>query len=261
MKPTVNDPMKRTVNRAAEAMSTQDVYRHNPWRAPGTAAVVDACGMAGGSPHSGPEWANYTTTKYAKQGDKGSAVLPEVPSATVWKRGQYAEATWQVTANHGGGYQYRLCPAGSALTEECFQKMPLQFGNKQFLVWNDGTRKQIEPVYVKEGTTPKGSTWVLNPIPPRCLSGECREGKKCAPLPEGEAGTPCDDTPEPSFDPPCDETGNQGRCSGNQPSKGGTTVAVVDWLEIPKNIEPGKYVLGWRWDCEATAQVWSACSD
>jgi hypothetical protein len=26
-------------------------------------------------------------------------------------------------------------------------------------------------------------------------------------------------------------------------------------------LPPGQYVLGWRWDCEATAQVWSSCSD
>ena len=34
-------------------------------------------------------------------------------------------------------YQYRLCPAGSELTEECFQKTPLEFDRtKQTLVWN-----------------------------------------------------------------------------------------------------------------------------
>jgi hypothetical protein len=25
--------------------------------------------------------------------------------------------------------------------------------------------------------------------------------------------------------------------------------------------DQGKYVLGWRYDCEATAQVWSNCAD
>jgi hypothetical protein len=32
-------------------------------------------------------------------------------------------------------------------------------------------------------------------------------------------------------------------------------------LLIPKALTPGKYVLGWRYDCEATAQVWSNCAD
>jgi hypothetical protein len=38
---TNNDPMHRTVNRNATAGSEQDIYRHNPWRAPGNAPVAD----------------------------------------------------------------------------------------------------------------------------------------------------------------------------------------------------------------------------
>ena len=29
----------------------------------------------------------------------------------------------------------------------------------------------------------KGSTWAMNPIPPRCLGGGCREGSGCTPCP------------------------------------------------------------------------------
>ena len=29
-------------------MVVQDAYRYNPWRAPGYAPVIDACGQAGG---------------------------------------------------------------------------------------------------------------------------------------------------------------------------------------------------------------------
>ena len=35
---------------------------------------------------------------------------------------------------------------------------------------------------------------------------------------------------------------------------------AVDVLEVPA-LPAGEYVLGWRWDCEATAQVWSNCAD
>ena len=28
-----------------------------------------------------------------------------------------------------------------------------------------------------------------------------------------------------------------------------------------KGLKPGKYVLGWRYDCEETAQVWQNCAD
>ena len=38
-------------------------------------------------------------------------------------------------------------------------------------------------------------------------------------------------------------------------------VSVVDTLLIPNHLTPGKYVLGWRLDCEATAQIWSNCAD
>ena len=38
-----------SVNRDAEPGSVDDIYQHNPWRAPGAAAVADACGLAGGT--------------------------------------------------------------------------------------------------------------------------------------------------------------------------------------------------------------------
>ena len=37
------------------------------------------------------------------------------------------KVAWGIAANHGGGYQYRLCPADADPTEECFQKTPLDF--------------------------------------------------------------------------------------------------------------------------------------
>ena len=39
-------------NRGVEALTKDDIYQWNPWRAPGSAPVYDPCGMAGGS----PEW-------------------------------------------------------------------------------------------------------------------------------------------------------------------------------------------------------------
>lgn len=241
-------------------LSELDVYQHNPWRAPGFAPVTDACGMAGATPVDESEWGWYDTTIYAKKGDKGTEVLPEYPSGTVWVAGGQGETTWQISANHGGGYSYRLCPASEPLTEECFQKHPLDFVGPQRLVNKLGEQIEINGTYVTEGTKPAGSMWALNPIPPRCLSGDCREGKACVPVTEdplcasGDC-TPCDDTPEPAFEPPCDEA-TFGTCSGNEYG-----VAVVDMVQIPADLLPGKYVLGWRWDCEATAQIWSNCAD
>ena len=57
---------------------------------------------------------------------------------------------WQITANHGGGYQYRLCPINEELTEECFQKHPLDFiKGSQYLQWNNGSRLHIKGMSVK----------------------------------------------------------------------------------------------------------------
>ena len=40
------------------------------------------------------------------------------------------------------------------------------------------------------------------------------------------------------------------------------TVGVIsDHVLIPGNLTAGEYVLGWRWDCEETAQVWQNCAD
>jgi hypothetical protein len=35
----------------------------------------------------------------------------------------------------------------------------------------------------------------------------------------------------------------------------------VDTLMVPADLVPGDYVLGWRWDCEQTPQIWASCSD
>jgi len=79
---------------------------------------------------------------------------------------------WGITANHGGGYQYRLCPADQDPTEACFQKHVLPFvGDKQWLQYGDGqdvnNRTEIPVVEVSgDKVVPAGSKWRRNPIPP-----------------------------------------------------------------------------------------------
>jgi hypothetical protein len=36
---------------------------------------------------------------------------------------------------------------------------------------------------------------------------------------------------------------------------------IVDEVTIPKHLAEGEYVLGWRWDCEQSPQVWASCAD
>jgi hypothetical protein len=63
------------------------------------------------------------------------------------------------------------------------------------------------------------------------------------------------------FPPVCPDTGEY-RCQGmTDGSSAQPDFEIVDRLEIPQGLAPGKYVLGWRWDCEESNQIWQSCSD
>ena len=269
----------RSLNRASEFGSEYDIYRHNPWRAPGNAPTAGACGLAGGSPYAaqGLEAGDYTTTVYAHHGMNGTDLGP-LPSGSqaTWTLGGEAEVTWQISNNHGGGYSYRLCPAETPLSEACFQQTQLDFvTEKQAVYFKNGTVVPVQGQFVTEGTTPKGSMWSMIPIPSDCLGNRCIPGpndtdatpNKCLPGEDHNIdgvclpcpGTPgsdcsrCDDncqSGKPAFEPPCPG------CHGNRHD-----IAVRDFVKVPQGLAPGKYVLGFRYDCEATAQVWNSCSD
>lgn len=259
------------MNRGAVAGSVNDSYRLNPWRAPGHAPVTDACGMAGGTlkAHEGPGDAVFHDTEFARMGDLGSRVLKSAPSGTVWTVGAQVEVSWGIRYNHGGGYQYRLCPAGEDLTEACFRRNPLDFvRNKQALEWKNGTRLAINGTFVDKGTLPAGSTWAMNPIPRIDFnsdgSGQPMGFTGCT-FAHGEVvGSACR-----QFAPPCawdhswySQPGRmhsvdvEGACSGDW-----TGGVIVDQVIIPADLAPGDYVLGWRWDCEESSQVWASCAD
>merc|ERR1712224_988180 len=37
--------------------------------------------------------------------------------------------------------------------------------------------------------------------------------------------------------------------------------SIGDKVIIPEDLEEGEYMLGWRWDCEESTQVWQNCAD
>ena len=142
------------------------------------------------------------------------------------------------------------------------------------MVFQNGTVLPIKGAFVSEGTYPAGSMWSMIPLPPtalgprcipgpndtnatvnRCLPGETRTmAGPCKPCPQtpGSDCSRCDNNWDgtPAFTPPCDG------CKGST-----HTHAIRDFVKVPTHLKPGKYVLGWRYDCEATAQVWSNCAD
>jgi len=251
MNATINDPKYRTLNRAVPAGSEEDWSRWNPWRAPGNAPVWDPCGRAGGASHPTPGHGEFTNTSYAKFGDLGSA-LPYYPTGTVWEAGSAVETMQAIRANHGGGYQYRLCPRGRESSEACFQETPMDFADSSSLMLSNGTMIKLQSTFVSEGTLPKGGTWQMLPIPDTHHV-----------IPSGSKA-PAEDW---TFPPPCYEPRyvekvplgalDEGRCSGQWISN----ITIYDQLRVPTHLPPGEYVLSLRWDCETSAQIWQSCAD
>lgn len=256
------------MNVNAVAGSAEDVFRFNPWRAPGAAPVQDSCGIAGGSDkvHQG-DAALFRDTQFAKLSDHGSKVLKPLRTGVVWLPGSIVEVAWAIRYNHGGGYSYRLCPASEPLTEECFRKIHLNFTGMPSLRWNDGKELFYKGMYLTKGTSPPGSMWARNQIPRIDDSGDDSgepwdRRKLCQ---DGAVGKACR-----AFEPICEEASPpwhkiepgarhsdvEGFCSGDW-----TGGMLVDRLQIPEWLPAGEYVLGWRWDCEETAQVWTNCAD
>jgi hypothetical protein len=237
---TLCDPAKRTVNTNATCGADDDWYYYSPWRRPGNAPVFDSCGMAGGhAPPDGGFGGIYVNTTHAHLGDKGSVVLPVHKTGTTWTAGSVVEVAWTIEANHGGGYIYRLARADGVLTEDEFNKIPLPFVGQQQFRWNGGKRTlNFTGTYVSEGTTPLGSVWARNPVPRNDVT---HTGQ--------------------GFKPYCDETDGY-RCSGAE-DRGfeNPTLEIVDHILIPDGLPAGEYVLGWRWDCEESNQIWQSCSD
>lgn len=166
MEPTLNKPEYRTFPESR----TKPAARHNPWRAPGYAPVINSCGIAG-SWVTDMGWVGHAQGGSPPPGFNYGVAgtdLPESPK-TTWAAGTTVEVAWQLWANHGGGYQYRLCKKGSplGLTERCFQQTPLiPANNISYLQYGDdkSTRKEFQAVRVSEGVWPKGSVWTRNPV-------------------------------------------------------------------------------------------------
>jgi len=260
MEPINNDPETRSWDPHGQSRCG-DFTKYNPWRAPGKAPVMDSCGIASG--YANPS--SYATTPQGYRANtKGSEVLPE-RAATYWKAGGTAEVGWGLSAQHGGGYSYRLCPKGSTLNEECFQSNVLSFASPNSTMhFEDGSHADIKiptATYIGES----GDQWRRNPIPGcNCDSGLGCGGKAfldssagCSGVdstPYAVHGSPTSICPRGTmFEAHFDEF-TQGYLVGS-----GNKFSVMDEVNVPN--KPGEYVLSWRWDCEETDQVWNSCAD
>jgi len=263
--PTYDDISFRTWN--IEAKYKGDWTRNHPWRAPGHASPWDACGCQdqfGPSPCRSP----------------GSQLPVHEDKIETWTAGGTAWAWWAIQFNHGGGYQYRLCPKSKELTNECFEEMPLEFASHSHTVSYDGGFMAGKPDVVVDavdmdvGTKPAGSVWRRLPMPhcncdnpanhcvmdppynPERKAYEQQQMPSWYEAHRAKGGYECDTGFQ--FPPPAEGVYGMG-AAGNSFNKHGAVFRVGDELRVPDTA--GDYVLQWRWDCEETKQVWSSCAD
>lgn len=250
-----------------EIYRLKDYTKYHPWRYPGSSPIEDPCGIAGGWNTTGAPFAGGDSPPGVAQGARGSVGPYAMPllSETVWVAGSEAEVAWSITANHGGGYQYRLCPLDQYQEggEACFQKTPMRFvGETQWIQFGHGmdvnNRTEIPATTVTgDMVVPAGSTWRKNPVPP------CN-----TPISGGAIKSPCNG---PTFEPPipglygfgpgaCGSNIDGSECSPEEFAERNFDFGIVDKVEVP-DVPEGQYVLAFRWDAEQTNQVWTSCAD
>lgn len=263
-----------------ELKSTRgDWTKYFPWRAPGSATPIDPCGVntdaPGGPWPDAPDWIADIIGRWQDdhglggraagypRGFKGTDIKqPKDVEPAMWEAGSTITVSHAYSINHGGGYQYRVCPKSQGkLTEDCFQKNPLRFAsNTSVIHWEDGSRPDatIPATDISEGVLPVGATWRRNPIPAcNCDANDaCGEpDDKTGQVPENQKqyenrtgyGPQCPTGLQ--FDPLCEG------CYGWDE----ISFSIVDEVVAPS--EPGQYMLSWRWDCEQSPQVWNSCAD
>ena len=240
-----------------------DLFARNPWRSPGAALIFSPCGIQGANPHGCGGATICPGGGYAGGPDVRSLPWPDAV-VTQWTAGAVEEAAWGIIANHGGGYAYRLCKIAdegpvdlSGVTEECFAANTLEWAQAtSYIQWGDdpASRKEFANLLVSEGTTPEGATWARNPIP------------ACAGLGGGfqNTGANCsEEEGETQFAPPLPGVfgfGEHVEAGAPGGFRQDFEWSIVDKLQVPADIAPGRYALSWRWDCEQTSQVWAHCS-
>lgn len=299
---------KKVASKSFSQILDTDPLKYNPWFAPGYAPVADPCGVLGGWRYSnatdyiaGPspgyeKFLNHTggptnvfmppANMSTPAGTKGTDALKYdlnmrmqeaqgKPYRTnengVWKAGGIQEVSYTILANHGGGFNYRLCKLDNlfsdSMTEDCFQSMPLDFvGDTSWFEYSDSSgnnddnngnnthRIPFTAVRVNDANTggvlPKGSTWTTVGLPACAgIQGGSFQSQGCT---------------KPQFENELTKAGFWGfgnHGSENSPAfqKVLRNYQIIDKVRVPEGLD-GNYVLSWRWDSEQTAQVWTQCS-
>ena len=143
---------------------------------------------------------------------------------TEWRLGSVQEVVWTGNGGHAGGYTYRLCrlPEGGrpAITEECFAENVLEYEYNFTMIKAINHETNGEFQWGDGDFTGEGEWEPLE-----------QEDLRLGTHPEGSAWRP---------------VGKYVRSSAT---------LRKDAVRVPWNLQPGDYVLGWRWDAEDIGQV------
>jgi len=172
IEPTNNDALSWNVDSKSPR---EDWNRYMPFRSPGSSIPLDACGIASGFlPTAAVQFAHEFSSS-VEQGTKGTHLPPG--TVTTWTADSVVEASFSLMVNHGGGYQYRVCPKSEEMTNDCFEQNPLSFETDTHIVTTNQKTQTIEipATDVSSGVRPIGSTWRRIPLP----GCNCDIGSNC----------------------------------------------------------------------------------
>jgi len=308
---------KSLVSTTSSPLSYNSPLRFHPWYAPGHAPVADSCGVLGGwqyknasDYYAGPGDAHHSydvgtgvglnvgvprANMPVPAGTKGTAVLHSninkrmqeaqgesyrTNDNPTWKVGSSQNVSWSVNANHGGGYQFRICPLeylmNETIDEDCFQALDF-VGDTAWFNYstpNDPeggtipfTTKRVTDANT-DGVLPKGSTWTTIGLPAcsDCYGGGTFEYFDKSNTNKGDCDADAGYCKKPMFENELSDAGlwGYGFSSNGSPAfvdiiKNGDW-EIVDTIKVPDGIEDGDYVFSWRWDSEASPQVWTSCA-
>jgi hypothetical protein len=202
----------------------------------------------------------------------------------LWLRTAY-----RLTCSHCDRYQYRLCPAGEGITEQCMQQTPLRFVGQSSLRWF------LPPAAPHKGCGLPDcdvracccalSTKPVSVAPPppllflyniyrefgdvhrqgwagRSADVVQRHGARRQPGDPGQLHVAEEPHPKKrSLGHRRSHNSGTGQdqaepypCQGG-PETGLGNLEILDRVEIPAHLPAGRYVIGWRWDCEESNQV------
>jgi len=245
---------------------TEQHCREHPWTAPGTAPIYSPCGIDGGNAEGCPKGnagkGGCAAGGYGHGPDARAWYQSRPRFVSEWQAGSDVRIKWGITANHGGGYSFRLCPKPANLmdlTEECFQQGSLEFvGNTSTAIFDLDKLNERTEFPALSISLPTGH-WRQNPIP------ACGDASGGAFL--GLCTKPFQFPPRVNrtqfgiFTESMAGFSGSGGIGGLPSTTPLLKWAVEDVVKVPGDLIPGDYVLSYRWDCEQTSQVWNMCAD